>query len=159
MRNRNRLILFISVGIILICVVITVVNSKKEANLKEIDGLNIINDSGVFDSEAEKQSNYIIILTNQSFFKPNIRLDVFIDGIKLITQNCKVEGQHKSYNYYYFLEGDHEIKVISEDGKELVSSFDLKANKPSWNMFTYWNSEEDGVSLVYQKMETPFRWD
>ncbi|PKM95613.1 MAG: hypothetical protein CVU84_02080 [Firmicutes bacterium HGW-Firmicutes-1] len=157
---KNRIILLlIPVVLILLILVFIKLNADKEDKFEELVGLQVINESGSYDSEAEKKSNFIIVLTNQSFLKPEMEFSVYVDGIKIITQNCKVEGQHQSYNYYYFLEGKHEIKVKTADGTELVRIIDLNAKMPIWNIFTYWNSEKDGASLMCDKMETPFIWD
>ena len=154
--GKNKLILILSFLMVLSVFVFFQLDRDKQ---RIIDGLDIISDNGEFNSDAEKKSDLIIVLSNQSFYQSEINLKVFIDGIELVNQNCKVENQHKSYNYYYFLQGSHEIRVKSSDGKEVIKNISLSGQKPKWLLFFYWKSETDEANLTFNELETPFLWD
>lgn len=132
-------------------------NMKRKMDVSKIEGLEVVNIEGNQDSKSE-EANYILMLSNQSFRKPNMKMTVYIDGIEVFEENCKVEDQHKGYYYYFNLIGEHEIRVVSGDGKEAVRNINFE-KKSIWSSVLYWNGEEEGPQINHELSDEPFLWD
>lgn len=128
-------------------------------NAKNVEGLEVVKISGQFSPEASEKSNYTIMLSNQSFKRPVIKLSVYIDGEKIISQRCFVKNQHKGYYFYFNLVGSHKIVVKSSDGKKETVKINLEANESRWSIIKYWNSMKEGAYISYYEQEYGFIWE
>lgn len=149
--------LILLIGIIMIVSLFFINHKSDEKREVHIKDLTIFSEKGVYDSEAENQSNFIVILSNQSFENTKVNLTVFIDGNKLISQDCKTENQHTGYYYYYNLVGTHIVKVMSDDGQEVQKTITFDENIPLWVMMSYWGDGES-AKIDFNIMDSPFLW-
>lgn len=149
--------LILLIGIIMIVSLFFIKYKSDEESEVQIKDLTIFSEKGVYDIEAETQSNFIVILSNQSYENTKVKLTVFIDGNKLISQDCKTENQHTGYYYYYNLEGTHIVKVVSEDGQEVQKTITLDKNIPLWVLMSYWG-DGDSAEINLNIMDSPFLW-
>lgn len=151
-------VLILLIGIFMIVSIFFIKYKIDEESEVQIKDLTIFSEKGVYDIEAENQSNFIVILSNQSYENTKVNLTVLIDGNELISQDCKTENQHTGYYYYYNLEGTHIIKVVSEDGQEVQKTVSLDENIPLWVLVSYW-SDGERAKIELNIMDSPFLWE
>lgn len=137
----------------------TIENLNTSLNAKKVDGLEVVKISGRFSPMANDESNYTIMLSNQSFKRPIIKLSVYIDGKKIISQRCFVKNQHKGYYFYFNLVGSHKIVVKSSDGRKEKVKINLEENESRWSIIKYWNSMKEGPYISYYEQEYGFIWE
>lgn len=124
---------------------------------KQVKGLQVINNSGEFDPASESKGNFNIVLSNQSVVNEEMKIDVFIDGIKIIGQTCDSEMQHKFYRYYYNFDGEHELKVEAKDGTKLSEKIDVNSGVPSWFLVFYnKGSKNENAKFIISKRDKTF---
>lgn len=152
-------IMLLVAGILIIAVsgvMLKELNAKNDIN--SIQGLEVIKNDGEYNQDAIEESNYIIMLSNQSFRKPKMKISVFIDGIEIIDQKCNVEDQHKGYYYYFNLEGEHEITVKSGDGLTQTKRINFVSGELTWSSIMYWNYEGEEPQIIHEVQDNPFLW-
>jgi len=152
----SGLIVLIAI-IVIVPIFFSKLNNDGGSNV-QIKDLTVLSEKGVYDVEAEKQSNLIIILSNQSYENTKVSLMVYVDGNELISQNCKTENQHTGYYYYYNLVGTHIIKVVSDDGQTVEKTMSLDENTPLWVLMSYWGDGES-AKINFDIMDSPFLWE
>jgi len=145
------------VGIIVIISIFFIKFNNDREDKVLIKDLTIISEKGNYDDEAENQSNFIVILTNQSYENTKVSLTVYVDGNELISQNCKTKNQHTGYYYYYNLVGAHIIKVVSDDGQIVEKTMIMYENAPLWVLMSYWGDGEN-AKINFDIMDSPFLW-
>lgn len=97
--------------------------------------------------ETEDEANLVLLITNQSFKTPKIRLEGIIDDGIVFNGKYKVKDQHEVTNYYVKLPvGKHTLKVASDDAN-LEDEFEIEAGEKLWMFISYW-SFEDRESLI-----------
>lgn len=111
-------------------------------------------------SEKEiDSSNLIVMVSNQSFFKDNVNIKGYIDMELLFNEKFKVGNQHLVSYYYSNLPiGEHVLIIESEDGAELTENIRINNDK-TWIYITYWNNENSGPKINYQKQNEPIGID
>jgi len=152
----SGLIVLIAI-IVIVPIFFSKLNNDGGSNV-QIKDLTVLSEKGVYDVEAEKQSNLIIILSNQSYENTKVSLMVYVDGNELISQNCKTENQHTGYYYYYNLVGTHIIKVVSDDGQTVEKTMSLDENTPLWVLMSYW-CDGESAKINFDIMDSPFLWE
>jgi hypothetical protein len=81
-----------------------------------------------------------IIVSNQSFDHDPIDIDVYVDGVHVITGDFTVGSQHSFVPFDFDVAtGEHTIKVVSKGGGvEKSSSFKINATK-RWAVVMFWH--------------------
>lgn len=98
--------------------------------------------------ETEDEANLVLLITNQSFETPKIKLEGIIDDGIVFNGKYKVKDQHEVTNYYVKLPaGKHTLKVASEDAN-LEDEFEIKEEDKLWIAVSYW-SFEDKESIIH----------
>jgi len=155
--KSKRILQIVSIVILIVLGILSRGLYEKN-DISTIESLEVIKKDGEYDQFAMEKSNYVIMLSNQSFRKPKMKITVLIDGVEIIEEKCKVENQHKGYYYYFNLEGNHEIKVESEDGLIETKIINFVSDELTWSSITYWNYEEEGPHLFHEVQDSPFLW-
>lgn len=127
-------------------------------NTEDNAGKIISNNKYKSSNEKEEKSNLIIIISNQSFANRDVKIEVAIDGKKIIDNRFKVEDQHNWLYFYYSLaDGNHTIRALSEDGARIEENFDIDMNNKKWILIKYWKDEKSNPKFTYDIKTRPFR--
>ena len=90
---------------------------------------------------------FTLVISNQSFKKPDVAITVRIDGKEIVSDVFRVEGQHTFTRFPMDLAaGDHLLEAETDDGITVSSSFTVPADKPYFGTLFYWY--EDGAHSV-----------
>ncbi len=86
---------------------------------------------------------YQIIVSNQSYDVDPVDIDIFIDGVHVITGDFKVENQHAFIPFdFEIATGEHTLKVVSKRGKaEATATLKINATQ-RWTVINYWFYEK-----------------
>jgi hypothetical protein len=91
----------------------------------------------------DKNGNFILYLSNQSFAVNPVDIKVFIDDIIAVEQEFDVKGargpQHNWIQFQFSLApGKHTIRALSSKGRaKLEKEFEIK-KKNQWAVINYW---------------------
>lgn len=118
------------------------------------DGNLYTSGDGTYSEEKEKNANIIVMVSNQSFDVPDVRMSGTVDGLHIFDDDYSVGDQHQyAYYYVYTSPGEHEFEILANDIsiKETVTIIE---EEPLWICFSYWNSEnEDEKISVFSQNE------
>ncbi len=105
---------------------------------------------------APAPGNFRLYVSNQSFDRPTVDIEVFIDGVRLARRDFEVRGQHNWIEFGAELTaGEHQLRAVSEDGKaELKKSFNTGAK--NWAVLDYWCcGEPDDPKFTFSISDKP----
>lgn len=96
---------------------------------------------------GKNRANFVISVTNQSRYKPNVKLKVYIDGKLMISNNFKVKDSHTVIDYYYSLsKGNHKISVVSDKNTMTEGNIDIKEEK-EYAFISYFHSDNSSPKI------------
>ena len=102
-----------------------------------------------------EDSNLIVMISNQSFENPNVKIKGYIDDELLFEVIYSVGGQHVVTYYYSNLKkGNHTIFVESEDGAKLTEIIEIGEEK-LWIYITYWGGKDFDPEFGIMKQDKP----
>lgn len=116
------------------------------------DGNLYTSGDGQYSEEKEDNASIIVMVSNQSFDVPNVKMSGTVDGLHVFDDNYSVGDQHQ-YAYYYVhaSPGEHEFKIKAND-ISITETVDINEGEPLWICLSYWNSEneEEQISVLSQ---------
>lgn len=154
--NNNPVVQWVNDGKIIVpqkkgLIVYEVYAKYKEGNAHYAFFVNE-NDSPVENGTTVEQvsgenSNIVLVVSNQSFEKPDINLKVFIDDKFYIDNQFKVEDQHNFASYNYSIpKGSHKLKAIVNNTSIFEEIFNMN-NEKQWAVITYWYNSRDDINF------------
>lgn len=137
------------------------VDSLKELLVEEIEIVSNDEISGdrSFSQEKVEESNLIIMISNQSFDNPEVRIKGYINGEKLFEDSFEVGIQHLvSYYYLNLEEGEYNLSFESEDDAILSDVITIDEEQ-LWVYLTYWKDDNTDSHMDIFKQNEPLRID
>lgn len=99
---------------------------------------------------APDETTIPLVISNQSFERPDARISVTIDGETVADGVFSVGNQHTNTNYDVPLEpGGHEVLATSDAGARLATTIEVVADEPLFLVLTYWTGEEPGEEPAF----------
>ena len=102
-------------------------------------------------------------VSNQSFADDPVTVTISIDGVSVIEEDFRVEGQHNwiGFNVRRLQPGRHTITGSSSTGAEHTDIFTVSADEPRWLVLNYWYSREDssGRYFTFAESDLPIAFD
>lgn len=93
---------------------------------------------------TERDADLHLWVSNQSFIDDPMTLTVSIDGVVLVDQPFKVEGQHNWILFPIRLDaGPHEVRAVSQNGEVMEARFRVPADAPRYANINYWHYPGD----------------
>lgn len=116
--------------------------SEKEHNQEASSNIVVTGQGEWLENKADSY-DVIVIVSNQSFYIPKIRMSGDMNGVTVFDDEFVVGDQHV-YSYYYIEaeKGDYSFSISTEDTK-LNKTIQLKEDRTLWMYITYWNSENE----------------
>lgn len=101
-------------------------------------------------------ADFFLVISNQSFIEPEIRLDVRIDELVVADGPFAVGGQHNFASYPLALgKGLHTIEARAESGVTIVETFEVPAGGTRYGALMYWNYEGEPKRFDWSLTDTP----
>ncbi len=100
--------------------------------------------------------NFRLYVSNQSFDRPTVDLDVSIDGFRVAAQEFAVEGQHNWIEFGVELTaGEHRLRAMSDAGEaEFTKTF--RTGAKNWAVLNYWCcGEPDDPKFTFTLSDQP----
>lgn len=142
-------ILWIILSILLLFIVSTVMNNDGEDEISH----KKYSENGLYSEEKSENSNLEVVVSNQSLVNPTVQLSCLLDGIELFDMKFKAEDQHAvSYFYQDVDEGEHVLRVASEDGQVEEYTFEIGPEK-KYFYITYWGIKETAKINIHESDE------
>lgn len=109
---------------------------------------------GQYSEEMEKNANIVVMVSNQSFDVPHVKMSGTVDELHVFNDEYSVGDQHQyAYYYVYASPGEHEFKVLA-NGISIKETVTITEDEPLWICFSYWNAEnEDEKISVFTQNE------
>jgi len=105
---------------------------------------------------AEKEGNFTLYVSNQSFDRETVDISVAIDGKKVVSQLFEVKNQHNWIDFIVQLAaGEHKLQVFSTAGStQLTKAFTTTARH--WAVVNYWCcGEPDDPKFTFDLSDQP----
>ena len=126
-------------------ILLIIVQSVLFGNLLYSQEKKIITENQIKSELQNENGNFIIDISNQSFLKKTIDVEVYIDNILVIRQKLHVNNQHTYYTYVFKItEGIHVIKVATHDNR-MVLTKRLKVTRKKLYVYINYNCDENKV--------------
>ena len=101
---------------------------------------------------ANRNANFHLVVSNQSFDKPKAHISIAIDGEILISDVFHVKDQHHQVNYWFKLEpGSHSIKAFTDNDSIIIEKQFEVTNKKRYASLSFW-----GDKLIFKIRDEPF---
>ncbi len=123
--------------------------------LESISASNIeVFGNGEYSEEIIEEVNLIIMVSNQSFYKPDIEISGYLHGDIVFNSNFEVGNQHEVTYYYLNLEeGKKNLSFETEEVAKQVE-IEMKEEEQLWIMVSYWESEDKEPTMeIYESNE------
>jgi|GEM_PF-3369996 len=141
-----RNILLILFLVVLTIIVFVLINEDRSIKIP-YEGSDA---SRYYSREKSDNSNIEIVVSNQSFENPSVTLSCLVDGIEIFEEEFDVGDQHNvSYYFVNIIEGDHILKVTSEDGQVEEYKFETGQNK-KYFYITYWGNKDTARINIFE---------
>jgi hypothetical protein len=111
------------------------------------------------------ETPFHLVVSNQSFDTDPVRIDVYVDDVRVVTGDFKVEGQH-SYHTFDFstAPGTHHVRAVTVDGIEIEE--DVVLTEETWGILMFWHyataqggAEVTPKSLSWSTRDSQPMWD
>jgi hypothetical protein len=101
-----------------------------------------------------------LFVSNQSFEIDPVRIDVMIDGRRVICQEFFVEGQHNWVQFDYQLDGGvHTLNAIAHEvNVETEIFFDMR-DRERWGVLNFWSSPDEEQTFTFDMFDEPVGFD
>jgi hypothetical protein len=97
-----------------------------------------------------KDGNFVLYVTNQSFDLSPVDITIHIDGKKAVSGEFHVKDQHHWVRHTFELaEGKHKIQVSSIKGEALLEQ-ELEIREKTWGLLFF--AKKDGEKGFFQLM-------
>lgn len=135
------------------------VTPPKQVKSKEV--IHIWDSIGDYSEEKVLKSDVVIMVSNQSFYKPTVKLIGTINGEKVFSDGYKVKDQHEVVYYYGKLPyGEYTMEIVSDDGASIEETFQVNEGDDTlWMYITYWCSDDDNTKINILKQNEPIYLD
>lgn len=101
------------------------------------------------------QADFVLVISNQSFIEPDIRLDVRIDGAVVADGPFAVGGQHNFASYPLALgAGPHTLQARAESGVTIAKTFEIPADGTRYGVLMYWNYKDEPKRFEWSFTDT-----
>ena len=101
-------------------------------------------------------ANVTLVISNQSFLEPNVRIDVRIDGEPVVDGAFPVEGQHSFFSYPLKIRpGRHELTARTTSGVRTAEAFDVSEAGSRYGVLNYWNYEGEPKRFTWTFQAEP----
>lgn len=108
---------------------------------------------------GKSRANLVISITNQSRYKSNVKLKVYIDDKLMISNNFKVKDSHTVIDYYYSLpKGNHKISVASDKNTRFEGNIDINEER-QYAFISYFHSENSSPKIYFKVSNKRFGID
>jgi hypothetical protein len=101
--------------------------------------------------------NFRLYVSNQSFDRPGVDIEVLIDGVRVAAQEFAVEGQHNWIEFgIELMAGEHRLRAESRAGEaEFTKTF--RTGAKNWAVLDYWCcGEPDDPRFTFTLSDRPF---
>lgn len=150
-KQKNKVALIRNILLIVLIIILAViiyVLFKTDMNRGLIN--EELDSNRYYSKEKSDGSNVEIIVSNQSFVNPKVRLTCLIDETEVFDEVFKVGDQHVVSYYYLNLDsGKHVLEITSEDDVVESYEFEVEQNK-KYFYITYWGKKDTGSIKVFE---------
>ena len=92
---------------------------------------------------GEDGADLVLYVSNQSFEDDNVRLKLAVDGVVVVDDDFRVEGQHNWISFPLGLSpGSHSLTAESDTGATLERSFSVPGDEARYAVVDYWASDD-----------------
>lgn len=103
---------------------------------------------------APGDANFFLTVSNQSFERPSVFIEVAIDDEPVIAELFAVEGQHNFVGFGFALEpGEHELTAFSAAGAGVGETFTMPEGRPYHAVLLFWAGAEEPPRLDLQFLD------
>lgn len=100
--------------------------------------------------------SFHLVVSNQSFQKPQVGIQVTIDGHKVVDQPFDVEGQHNFVPFSWDLAaGRHTLAARADDGTPYSTTVLIPAGEPRYGVLLYWADPETDPHFTFELRDSP----
>jgi hypothetical protein len=86
----------------------------------------------------DKNGNFVLYVSNQSFAISPVDIAIYINGDKAISSEFEVKGQHHWVRHIFSLQpGKHKLKIVSKKGEATLEK-EIEVKGKHWAAIDYW---------------------
>lgn len=86
----------------------------------------------------DKNGNFILYVSNQSFAISPVDIAIYINGNKAISSEFEVRNQHNWVKHIFSLQtGKHKLKIVSQKGEAILEK-EIEVKGKHWVAIDYW---------------------
>ncbi len=119
---------------------------------QDISSNIVVAGKGGWLNDKADTSDVVVIVSNQSFDFPKIKISGNINGVSVFDDEFLVGNQHE-YSYYFINAdtGEYSFSINTED-ITLNKKIEINEDGPLWMYITYWNSrnENEHIDVLVQ---------
>lgn len=117
-----------------------------------------VQDEAVSDEAEAEKAELVLYISNQSFDDENVRLMVAIDGVTVVEDDFRVEGQHNWIQFPLNLPpGEHAIIATTDSGATLRKTFEVPQYGTRYAVINHWAESDDAyITWRFQRQGPVF---
>lgn len=105
---------------------------------------------------APDEANFVLVISNQSFDRPSVFIEVRIDDRVVVAEAFEVEGQHNFVSFGFSLDpGDHELSATAADGTTTAGGFAMPEGSTRYGTLLVWTDDAGTASLDLRFTDEP----
>lgn len=91
---------------------------------------------------AGSEATLVLVISNQSFRRPTVFVQVRVDGERVVSEPFAVEAQHTFVEFPLAVEpGARTLTATADDGTALTEAVTVPADRPVYVVLAYWSEE------------------